>query len=293
MDKRIFALFVLILFLTPSVVFAQEGTALDLGGSAPSDSGSSEPSSGGGGSSDSGSSEPSSGGGGSSDSGISEPFLGGGGEGFGDVNEPPRQNQCPQGLCMKGEDCVPCPSDDFRGGPMGNVPPGCHVEKGEFGDFVECEKRDEGFGDMEKRCREDGGVFHKTERGPECSFENKGGGGFFGAPKCPDDLKEAEERCSSSGGKPDRFIDRAGCKIVSCNYGNQGRGNFEDVKDDPRECESRGGKFVILKGEPRCFTSDDQVRIKENLDEIEPTDLLKIALKLENILKSLEEIGKK
>ncbi|MBI2106474.1 hypothetical protein HYT57_00675 [Candidatus Woesearchaeota archaeon] len=347
MNKRIFTLFVLMLFLTPSVAFAQESVP-DSGGGG--DGGSTSESGGGGaggdlsgggsGSSDSGSSTDS----GGTGEGGSVPSSGGGGEGGfegeprdSDAPQPPtttegsfEQKTCPKDMCMKGEECVPCSSSgdtrtscpstppnkcasdqsveavfdnngcviDHKCGPSGSgrprfdsVPPGCHVEKGEFGDFVKCDKRDDGFGDMEKKCRSDGGRLHKTEKGPECLFDNRGqGGGFFGAPKCPENLQEIEQRCSSSGGNPEKFIDRSGCKIVSCGFGS-GQENFEGVADDPRECESRGGDFVLIKGEPRCFTGEDQVRIKEKLDEIEPTDLLKIALRLENILKSLEEIG--
>ena len=234
---------------------------------------------------------------------------------------------------MKGEECVPCPSSgdtrtncpstppnkcapdqsvkaifdnngcviDHECGPSGSgrprfdsVPPGCHVEKGEFGDFVKCDKKESEFKDMEAKCKSQGGRFNNVEGRHECLFDNQNDGGFFGAPKCPaeEELKQHIDKCSSNEGTPEKFIDRNGCKIVSCGYGSSsGKGNFEGMSDDPRECESRGGDFVLLKGESRCFTNDNQVRIKENLDEIEPTDLLKIALRLENILKSLEEIG--
>ncbi|MBI4009840.1 MAG: hypothetical protein HY361_01415, partial [Candidatus Aenigmarchaeota archaeon] len=284
-----------------------EGGDLSGGGSGSSDSGSSTDSGGTG----EGGSVPSSGGGGEGgiapDSGGEdfprEPTSTGGGPGPEDTRTscpPTPPNKCAPDQSVKAifdnNGCV----IDHECGPSGsgrphfdNVPPGCHIEKGEFGDFVKCDKKDFGFDDEEKRCRDGGGRFHRTERGPECSFENREGGGFFGAPSCPgeEELKKHIEQCSSHGGNPEKFIDRSGCKIISCGYGNRGRGNFEDVKDDPRECEARGGDFVLIKGEPRCFTGDDQVRIKEKLDEIEPTDLLKIALRLENILKSLEEIG--
>lgn len=345
MHKRIFTLFVLMLFLTPSVAFAQESVPDSGGGETTPDSGSSgdgssTSSDGGSGTSDSGSS--------SSGEGSIDPSGGsGGGEGSIDSGEPrdfdssqpsianqesSEQRTCPKDMCMKGKDCVPCPSSentrfevcpstppnkcapdqavkaifDNRGcvidhecGPSGsgrprfdNVPQGCHIEKGEFGDFVKCDQKESEFKDMEAKCRSQGGRFNNGKRGPECLFDNQNGGGFFGAPNCPgeEELKKQIDYCNSNGGNPEKFIDRIGCKIVSCSY-SSGEGNFEDLKADPRECESRGGKFVIIKDEPRCFTNDDQVRIKENLDEIEPTDLLKIALRLENILKSLEEIG--
>src|SRR3989344_4777114 len=332
MDKRIFALFVLILFLTPSVAFAQESVP-DSGGSAPApDSGSDS----GSGTSDSGSSttepssppptEP------SQPSTVEPPKTE---QSLQQPSEPrqPQQKCPPEKACMKGEECVPCPSSgdtrtncpstppnkcapdqsvkaifdnngcviDHECGPSGSgrprfdsVPPGCHVEKGEFGDFVKCDKKESEFKDMEAKCKSQGGRFNNVEGRHECLFDNQNDGGFFGAPKCPADeeLKQHIDKCSSNEGTPEKFIDRNGCKIVSCGYGSSsGKGNFEGVSDDPRECESRGGDFVLLKGESRCFTNDNQVRIKENLDEIEPTDLLKIALRLENILKSLEEIG--
>ena len=60
-----------------------------------------------------------------------------------DGQEGPRdhqpQSQCPpERACRQGEQCVPCPGQGQPG--FQNVPPGCHVEQGEFGEFIKCDQ---------------------------------------------------------------------------------------------------------------------------------------------------------
>jgi hypothetical protein len=175
------------------------------------------------------------------------------------------------------------------------IPEGCHLEKSEFGKFVICEKEEDfELDNLESKCREHSGKFHLGEFGPECIFEQKTG--FFQETQCHENsfLEEDARRCQADGGKPEKFIDDSGCTFVSCNYENfekKREEKFRNIEDQKerffKECESKNGRPTILKGKPHCFTPKEKVRIREELKTLEPTDLLKIALKIENIIKSL------
>ncbi|MAF50893.1 MAG: hypothetical protein CMH64_02270 [Nanoarchaeota archaeon] len=176
------------------------------------------------------------------------------------------------------------------------LPDNCHLEESEFGSFVKCEEeKDFELDELERKCNEHGGNFHVGEFGPECIFEEQKQG-FFQESQCNDDsiLREDANRCQQDGGKPEKFIDDNNCPFVSCNYEEFDRKReerFEKIEDSKerffRECEAKNGRPTILRGEPHCFTPEEKVRIKEDLKPLEPTDLLKIALKLENIVRSL------
>jgi hypothetical protein len=179
------------------------------------------------------------------------------------------------------------------------IPEGCRLEESEFGSFVTCEKqRDFKLDDIERKCKEHGGNFHLGEFGPECIFEKSDN--FFREAQCPDEsfLREDANRCSQEGGKPEKFRDDAGCPFVSCNYENferERQEEFDRIEDKKerffKECEAKNGRPTILKGQPHCFTPEEKVRIRDELKPLEATDLLKIALKLENVVQSLTIVG--
>ena len=178
------------------------------------------------------------------------------------------------------------------------LPEGCSVERGEFGDFVVCESHDIELDDIERKCESHGGKFHKGEFGPECIFEEERGG-FFGGAQCQDDsfLREDANRCQADGGKPEKFRDDSGCVFVNCNYEKfeeKREKRLEKIEDRRerfyRQCADKNGRPTELRGELHCFTPEEKVRIKEELKQLEPTDILKIALKLENIVRALTEV---
>ena len=178
-----------------------------------------------------------------------------------------------------------------------NLPEGCAVEKGEFGEFVKCE--DKFVDDFRERaraeCKKFGGKFNiKDDGGTECVVEGRSG---FTGTYCPneDGLRKQAESCQ---GEVHSYNDANGCRALSCEL----EENFRDVINeqgiDPVkahiiECQERDGEFIVTSEGPQCFETEEEIKVPEDLGAIEPEELLDIALKIEGIIIKLEQTADK
>ena|SRR3989338_84595 len=330
MHKRIFTLFVLVLFLTPSVVLSQET-------SPPPESLPTEPTSP---LPEFLPTEP------TSPPPTEQPKIE-------QPSQPPQQKCPPEKACMKGEDCVPCPGQEqqyqpqpgqyqppqenkFEGCPpkplipcspdqkaepnfdergcvrnwkcMGvgtasgsqiNVPQGCKKVENEFSVQIVCEQ-DQRFSnfkaDKEKSCVQSGGKFYVREDGSfDCSFEGKQG--FFNPVECPthEQSKKIEQECRDKGGQEEYFMDGSGCYAINCKErtNQQFQNEDEKIKFKAIACEESGGQFIMDDQSPRCMGAAQSIRINKELKPLDGIELLKIALEMENIIQAFHEISTK
>ncbi|HLC63078.1 MAG TPA: myxococcus cysteine-rich repeat containing protein [Candidatus Nanoarchaeia archaeon] len=210
----------------------------------------------------------------------------------------PPQNRCPSDrACMKGEECVPCPG---QGQQFQNIPPGCHVEQGEFGQFIKCEqdkRYEEEKRKGEEDCRVHNGKFiiRPGTTAWECIPQSQGG--FFNQGQCPgpEQLKQIETQCTSSQGRVEHFRDRNGCEISSCMQEfSQGQGSEEEkIKFMALSCEGQGGQFTFNEQGPNCVGGQQQIRINQDLKPLNGIELLKIALEMENLIQTFNNIHDK
>src|SRR3989344_3941212 len=210
----------------------------------------------------------------------------------------PQESRCPPDrACMKGEECVPCPG---QGQQFQNIPPGCHVEQGEFGEFIKCEQ-DKRYEEEKKRgeedCRKHNGKFIIRPGTTAWECVAQGQQGFFQQGQCPsnEQLKQIEDQCSASKGKTEHFRDRSGCEAVSCRQEfSQGHGSEEEkIKFMALGCEEQGGQFVFDERGPNCIGGQQQIRINRDLKPLDGVELLKVALEMENVIQVFNEIASK
>src|SRR3989344_9108317 len=212
-------------------------------------------------------------------------------------DQPPESRCLPDRACMKGEECVPCPG---QGQQFQNIPPGCHVEQGEFGEFIKCEqdkRYEEEKRKGEEDCRVHNGKFiiRPGTTAWECIPQSQGG--FFNQGQCPgpEQLKQIETQCTSSQGRVEHFRDRNGCEISSCMQEfSQGQGSEEEkIKFMALSCEGQGGQFTFNEQGPNCVGGQQQIRINQDLKPLNGIELLKIALEMENLIQTFNNIHDK
>jgi len=212
-------------------------------------------------------------------------------------DQPPESRCPPDRACMKGEECVPCPG---QGQQFQNIPPGCHVEQGEFGEFIKCEQ-DKRYEEEKKRgeedCRKHNGKFIIRPGTTAWECVAQGQQGFFQQGQCPsnEQLKQIEDQCSASKGKTEHFRDRSGCEAVSCRQEfSQGHGSEEEkIKFMALGCEEQGGQFVFDERGPNCIGGQQQIRINRDLKPLDGVELLKVALEMESVIQVFNEISAK
>src|SRR3989344_1668332 len=211
MNKRIFALFVLMLFLMPSVALSQETSLPPESPSTeqPPTPPPTEPSS-----------PP------PTDSGLTpllpvEPKIS---SPTPPPTEQPKIEQPPQQKCPPEKGCIRnyrCMGAGTATGQI-NVPQGCKKVENEYSVQIVCEQ-DQQFSnikaDKEKSCVQSGGRFSVREDGSfDCSFEGKQG--FFQPVQCPtpEEQKKVEQECRNKGGQEEYFMDKSGCTFF-CSSG--------------------------------------------------------------------------
>ncbi|MBI2971695.1 MAG: hypothetical protein HYY37_04740 [Candidatus Aenigmarchaeota archaeon] len=114
----------------------------------------------------------------------------------------------------------------------------------------------------------------------------------------PEFKKRLEEECRMKGLEIVKDFDPRGCPITRC-------GGFDDcARDVPKKayqaCKQDGGELVVERDEGGCVTfnecihrGDDADISVEQIDEVpEPTELLAIAFKLENLRISLDKLAR-
>lgn len=202
--------------------------------------------------------------------------------------------------CISGHNCVSGDQGQQGRQPhFQNIPPGCHLEKNEFGEFIKCEedKRfEEEKREAAKECTKHNGRFSIRGDGSyECVAQSQGG--FFNQGQCPnhEQLKQVEEKCSASNGRIEHFRDRNGCDAVSCReeFQHDFKNEDERVKFMALACEEQGGTFTINERGPNCLGGKQQIRINKDLRPLDGVELLKVALEMENVIQVFNEIAEK
>ena len=180
-----------------------------------------------------------------------------------------------------------------------NIPQGCKKVENEYSVQIVCEQNQQFSNlkaDKEKSCVQSGGKFYVREDGSfDCSFE--GTQGFFQQGQCPASEEQAkrEQECASRGGFIERFRDKNGCEALSCKeqFNQEFRSEEEKIKFKAVACEESGGQFIMNEQGPQCFGGTHEIRANKELKPLDGIELLKIALEMENIIQTFNEISAK
>ncbi len=181
------------------------------------------------------------------------------------------------------------------------IPEGCHKITTESGMFqIECSFDKEGFEDfdLKEEMENCDGKFEMIEGKPVCIKKGRVG---FGSTECPtqEELDNIATKCE---GKVEYFTDESGCSAVMCinekfkkEFDNRLRKKYDnELQRQAIECKKDGGKFVLIKGEPKCIKGvQETIMIKRDLGTITEKDIKNAGSKLDMLESKLEAITSK
>src|SRR3989344_7529961 len=197
--------------------------------------------------------------------------------------------------CVKNWKCM---GQGTAGGGQVNIPQGCKRVENEYSVQIVCEQ-DQQFSDIkagkEKSCVQSGGKFYIREDGSfECSYE--GTQGFFQPVQCPnfEQSKKIEQECRNKGCQEEYYLDKNGCHSINC------REKFQEFKSEEEKlkyqsisCQENGGQFITNEQGVQCVGGTQNIRISTELKPLDGIELLKIALEMENVMQTFNQIADK
>ena len=172
------------------------------------------------------------------------------------------------------------------------IPEGCKMKETGNGIMqMECDFDKQEFNEFNIKNEMDNcdGKFEIVEGNPVCIKQGNAG---FASTECPtqEELDEVEKTCQ---GKVEHFVDEGGCSSVMCineNFKKQFDEKLkEKYKEDPLKeqaimCKKDGGKFTLIKGEPRCILREQEtIKIKKELGKITQKEIENSAKRLEKM----------